>query len=68
MHMDELKTQKIWFCWNYKIRKDKKTKVPISAYGTATGTSAEHAHSWVTYNEAAVAAKEHRYRVLSRLL
>ncbi len=61
MHMDELKTQKIWFCWNYKIRKDKKTKVPISAYGTATGTSAEYAHSWVTYNEAAVAAKEHRY-------
>ena len=58
MHMDELKAQKIWFCWNYETRKDKKTKVPKSAYGTATGTSAEYAHSWVTYDEAAAAAKE----------
>lgn len=61
MHMDELKTQKIWFCWNYETRKGKKTKVPVSAYGTATGTSAEYAHSWVTYDEAAAAAKEHGY-------
>ena len=61
MHMDELKVQKIWFCWNYETRKDKKTKVPKSAYGTATGTSAEYAHSWVTYDEAAAAAKEHGY-------
>ena len=38
MHMDELKTQKIWFCWNYETRKGKKTKVPVSAYGTSTGT------------------------------
>ena len=54
MHMDELKAQKIWFCWKYEIRKEKKSKDPKSAYGTATGTNAEYAHSWVTYDEAAV--------------
>jgi hypothetical protein len=26
--MDELKKQKIWFCWNYETRKGKKTKLP----------------------------------------
>lgn len=59
MHMDELKTQKIWFCWNYETRKGKKTKVPVSAYGTATGTNAAYEHTWVTYGEAAAAAQEH---------
>lgn len=58
MHMDELKKQKIWFCWNFETRKDKRTKVPKSAYGTATGTSTEYVHSWVTYDEATTAAKE----------
>ena len=61
MHMDELKAQRLWFCWNYETRKGKKTKVPKSAYGTATGTSAEYAHSWVTYDEAAAAVKVHGY-------
>lgn len=61
MHMDELKKQKIWFCWNFETRKDKRTKVPKSVYGTATETSTEYAHSWVTYDEATTAAKEHRY-------
>lgn len=59
MHMDELKAQKIWFCWNYETRKGKRTKVPISAYGTPTGTNAPYAHTWVTYDEAVKAAKEH---------
>ena len=61
MFMDELKAQKIWFCWNYETRKGKTTKVPTSAYGTATGTSAEYAHSWATFDEAVAAAKEHGY-------
>ena len=38
MHMDELKSQKIWFCWYYARRRGKKTKVPVSAFGTETGT------------------------------
>ena len=59
MHMDELKAQKIWFCWNYETRNGKRTKVPVSAYGTSTGTNAPYAHTWVTYDEAVKAAKEH---------
>lgn len=43
MHMDELKSQKIWLCWNYETRKGKRTKVPISASGAATGTNSEYA-------------------------
>lgn len=39
MHMDELKARKIWFCWCYETRNGKRTKVPISAYGTPTGTN-----------------------------
>ena len=61
MHMDELKSQKIWFCWNYETRKGKRTKVPISAYGTPTGTNAPYAGTWVTYDEAVKAAKKHGY-------
>lgn len=61
MHMDELKSQKIWLCWNYETRKGKRTKVPISASGTATGTNSEYAHTWVTYDEAIKAADKHGY-------
>ena len=59
--MHELKAQPIWFCWNYETRKGKRTKVPISAYGTPTGTNAPYAHTWVTYDEAAKAATERGY-------
>ncbi len=61
MHMDELKSQKVWLCWNYETRKGKRTKVPISASGTATGTNSEYAHTWVTYDEAVKAAEERGY-------
>lgn len=61
MHMDELKSQKVWPCWNYETRKGKRTKVPISASGTATGTNSEYAHTWVTYDEAIKAADKHGY-------
>ena len=60
MYMDELKEKKIWFCWNYKTRNGKRTKVPVSAHGTPTGTNAPYAHTWVTYDEAVKAAEEHR--------
>lgn len=55
MHMKELMEMRIWFCWRYEIRRGEKTKVPKSIYGTATGTTANYAHSWVTYDEAAAA-------------
>lgn len=61
MHMDELKSQKVWLCWNYETRKGKRTKVPISASGTATGTNSEYAHTWVTYDEAIKVADKHGY-------
>ena len=61
MHMNELMQQKIWCCWNFETRNGKRTKVPISAYGTPTGTNAPYASTWVTYEEAAKAAKEHGY-------
>ena len=61
MHMAELMQQKLWFCWNYETRSGKRTKVPISAYGTPTGTNEPYAHTWVTYDEAVKAAREHGY-------
>ena len=61
MHMAELKQQKLWFCWNYETRSGKRTKVPVSAYGTPTGTNAPYAHTWVTYEEAVKVAREHGY-------
>jgi len=56
--LDKLKNMRIWFCWNFEMRKGKKTKVPYSARGKPTGTSPDHADQWVTYREAAAAAKE----------
>ncbi len=61
MTMDDLKRQRIWFCWRYETRKGNQTKVPYSAYGTATGTSANFAHSWVAFDEAVKGAEEHSY-------
>ena len=61
MTMEELKQQRIWIDWQYETRKGNRTKVPYSAYGTATGTTQDYAHTWVTYDEAVKAAKEHGY-------
>ena len=57
--MNELKQQRIWFCWRYETRKSEKTKVPKSATGTATGTSDDYKSTWVTYDEAVAGAKAH---------
>lgn len=56
--MQELKEQKIWFCWNYAMVKDKKTKIPLSANGGATGTNDLYKSTWVTHGEALQVAKE----------
>lgn len=59
--MQELMEQKIWICWNFAEVKGRRTKKPISAYGTPTGTDAAHAHTWVTYEEANAAAEKNGY-------
>ena len=54
--MAELKQQPIWFLWQWKSSKTgKQTKVPLSAHGGPTGTSAEWSHTWVTHDEAVTA-------------
>ena len=56
--MQELKLQKIWMLWRWKIKGDgKRTKVPMSASGGPCSTDANWSSSWVTYDEA-VKAKE----------
>lgn len=56
--MQELKLQKIWMLWRWKIKEDgKRTKVPMSASGGPCGTDANWSSSWVIYDEA-VKAKD----------
>lgn len=58
MTLAELKADKRWFLWNYSPGKnDKVTKVPMSSYGSKTGTSENYRSTWVTY-EAALKVKE----------
>lgn len=61
MHMDALMAQSIWFCWNYETRKGKKTNVPKSAAGKATGTNDTYRHIWVIFDAAQKAAQERGY-------
>ena len=58
MTLDELKSQKIWFLWNYAPGKNgRKTKVPMSASGGVTGTSDNFRNTWTDY-DVAIRAKE----------
>ena len=59
--MQELMNKKIWICWNYKTVKGKKTKVPCSANGGATGTSKNYSFTWVTYEEAMAAKANNKF-------
>lgn len=59
--MLNLKSMKIWVCWVYQHRDGKKTKKPVSAYGTPTGTDAKYSHSWVTFEEAQKAMHSHGF-------
>lgn len=59
--MNKLKSQSIWFCWDWAVRKGKRTKVPIAASGCATGVDDRYRCTWVTYDEAVKAAREHGY-------
>ena len=60
-NMTELKQMKVWICWNFMEKGGRKTKVPISVQGTATGTNEKYRHTWVTFDEAKVAAAQRRY-------
>ena len=58
--MQELMDMKIWFLWVWgKDKNGNPTKVPIAANGGKTGTNAAYSNTWVTYEEAVAAAKEH---------
>ena len=56
-----MKKQKIWLCWNYIEKDGRKTKVPCSPMGTATGTNAVYCHTWVTYEDAKLASYRKNY-------
>lgn len=59
-YLGQLKCMRIWLCWNFVEKDGRKTKMPCSAFGTATGTNQENSHTWVTFEEAkAAAAKSH---------
>lgn len=59
--LSELKTMKIWVCWNRKEKDGRMTKVPCSAAGGKTGTNEEYRATWVTYAEAVKAAEKYMY-------
>lgn len=59
-NLGQLKSMRIWLCWNFVEKDGRKTKMPCSAFGAATGTNQENSHTWVTFEEAkAAAAKSH---------
>lgn len=60
-NLSELKQMKIWLCWNYVEKNGRKTKVPCSAYGRATGTNPQYSRTWVTFEEAKKAACAKNY-------
>nr|DAV98437.1 MAG TPA: DNA helicase [Caudoviricetes sp.] len=61
MTIDELKTQKIWICWNYAMQNGNRTKKPCAADGGITGSNHAFRASWVTFEEARRAAEASSY-------
>lgn len=59
--LDELKSQPVWICWNFREKDGRKTKVPCAASGDKTGTNDEYRDTWVTFDEAKAAAAEKHY-------
>ncbi len=56
--MQELKSQRIWFCWNYVKRGGNTTKVPCTITGSSCGTDNKFSGSWVTYDDAKAAVED----------
>jgi len=58
--MQELKQMRIWFLWRWGTDKNgNPTKVPFAATGGETGTDDAHSSTWVTYDNAVVAAEKY---------
>lgn len=58
--MQELKQMRIWFLWRWDTDKNgNPTKVPFAANGGETGTDDAHSSTWVTHDEAWVAAEKY---------
>ena len=60
-YLDELKSMKVWICWNFVDKDGHPTKVPCAASGAKTGTNDEYRDTWVTFGEAKAAASEKQY-------
>ena len=59
LSIQQLKDMPIWLCWNKRVKqKGRATKVPISPFGTTTGTDKAHRRSWTTYAVACAAANK----------
>ena len=56
--MQELKAQRIWFLWRKELDGTRINKIPFAAGGGATGTNEKYRHTWVTYEEAKMAASK----------
>ena len=56
--MKTLKEKQLWLLWKKQTRNGRVAKVPFSAKGGSSGTNEEYSHTWVTYQEAAQAAKK----------
>lgn len=54
--MKTLKEQPLWLLWKKQTRDGRAAKVPFSAKGGSSGTNDEYSHTWVTYQEAELAA------------
>lgn len=50
--MNQLQNMKIWIHWKRVEVNGRMTKKPVSAWGKATGSSANYSHTWTTYAQA----------------
>lgn len=58
MELKELKSKKIWVCWNYD---EEKGKVPISYKNTATGTNEKYCETWTTFDNVKTAKSKYSF-------
>ena len=60
--LENLKEQKIWFCWKLEKREEKLTKIPYSALnGRKTGTDEKFRFTWTDFNTASDICKKNGY-------
>ena len=56
--MKTLKDKPLWLLWKKQTRNGRVAKVPFSAKGGSSGTNEAYKQTWVTFQEAAQAAKK----------